>query len=492
MMNVLAILLAALGAPSFAGPPEGRQETKTIVRQEKNEYNAAVARCREGEGLIDSDPQQAVDKMTEVLALPKIRVWECSIRIEQRPAEYSDPYNFLPYQYRARARMNLAKKAQPESAQKLVASAIEDFQESVKRNVASSGEMLKAAEGVMAKLKEEMTRPTETVKANPLEKFREKWDPLMKARRFKAAKALIDKDSEGLTDDLKKGFLQTTEQGCRDLLVNWVADFRPNFIKAMGLGLDQKTPDEFELLFTLPATDELVVSHPAVDWARQYLPAFRDVQSQKAPAHSLASAAAAAAPLEERLENPWFKAIENAVFASLRSAISDEVRKAQDASKAEREKARAQAEALEAQWKAFTAKLEPKFAERHRFLPDHDGQLSRLFEGFPADLADLDRIGPAVETAFGAESPDAELAKIEESLSGLEAKGNLTRESRQLLYTLRVTVGALRGLFTGKTEEAVAGDLSSLRQKLKDLGGPAGDLKKYGPRVEKVFAAPLR
>jgi hypothetical protein len=492
MMNVIAILLSLPCAPSFAGPAEVMQETKTVVRQEKNEYNAAVLKCREGEALVDSDPQQAIERLTETLAMPKIRVWECTIRIEQRPAEYSDPYNFLPYQYRARAKMNLAKKATPEAAQKLVASAIEDFQESVKRNVTPSAELLKSAESALAKLKEELTKTPETVKANPLEKFREKWNPLMRANRFKSAKALIEKDSEGLTDDLKKGFLQNAEQGCRDQLVNWVSEFRPNFIKALSGGLDQKTSDEFDLLFALPATDELVVSHPAVDWARQYQPAFRDVQSQKAPAHTLAAAAVAAAPLEERFENPWFKAIENVVFMSLRSSVSDEVRKAQDASKADREKARAQADALLAQWKAFTARLDAKFVERHRFLPDHEGQLAKLFEGFPADLADLDRIDPAVETAFGAASPDAELAKIEESLSGLESKGNLTRESRQRLYTLRVTVGALRGLFSGKTEEAVAGDLSSFRLKLRDAGGPAGDLKKYGPRVEKVFAAPLR
>src|SRR6516225_9617381 len=114
------------------------QDAKTATRQEKTEYNAAVAKCRESESMIDSDPQGAIERLTEVIGNSKIRLVECMLKIEQRPAEYSEPYAFLPYQYRARARMNLAKKASPENAQKLIAAAIEDFQESVKRNVAPS------------------------------------------------------------------------------------------------------------------------------------------------------------------------------------------------------------------------------------------------------------------------------------------------------------------------------------------------------------------
>ena len=150
--------------------------------------------------------------------------------------------------------------------------------------------------------------------------------------------------------------------------------------------------------------------------------------------------------------------------------------------------ARKNADALLAQWKGFTGKLDAKFVERHRFLADHEGQLAKLFDGFPADLADLDKVDQSVEGAFVADAPDAELAKVEESIAALESKGNLTVETRQRLYTARVTVVALRGLFNGKTEEAVAADLSAYRAKLRDVGGP-GDVKRFGPRVEKVFAA---
>jgi len=475
MINLVAVLLALC-----------LQDTKTIVRQEKTEYNAAAAKYKDAESQIESDPQAAIERLTEIITNPKLRVFECILKIEQRPGDYTEQ-PFLPYQARGQARINLAKKATPENAQKLLAGAIEDFNESVKRNVASSGDGLKNAQAALAKLKADATKTPEPAKADPVAKFREKWFPLMEAKRYKAARTLLEKDSEGLTDEDKKNYLSNAEQACRAQLTNWVSDFRPRFTSAVSVGLDQKTTEEFDLMFTLPAPDELIVSHPAVDWARRFEPAFRNVQSQKAKPESLIAAAVAAVPLEERLENPWFKALEQAIFQSLKGAIAAEVSNARDASKADREKARRTADVLLAQWKGFAGKLDSKFADRHKFLADHEGQLTRLFEGFPADLVELDKVDQSVEGAFVAESPDAELAKVEEAIAALESKGNLTVESRQRLYTTHVTVVALRGLFSGKTEDAVAADLSAYRAKLREVGGP-GDVKKFGPRVEKVFA----
>ena len=460
------------------------QDNKTAVRQEKTEYNAAVAKCREAEAMIDSDPQAAVERLTEIIQNSRLKLIEVNLRIEQRPAEYSDPYAFLPYQYRGRAKMNLAKKATPENAQKLVTSALDDFQDSEKRGVAPSADFRKSAETVLAKLKADVTKPPD--KADPVVKFREKWDPLMVQGRYKAAKAVVTSDGADLTEEQRKQFLENTDKACRSVLINWVSDFRPRFISAMGAGLDQKTGDEFNELFNLPAPDELIVSHPAVDWVRQHLPAFKDVQSQKLAPPGLAAAAASSVPLEDTGVNPWFRATEGVVFQSLKGAISAEVEKAQNAAKADREKARAQADALLAQWKAFAGKLDPKFIDRHKFVQDHENQLGRLFDGFPADLAEIDKI--KIEAAFTTDAPDAELGKIDGSLAALESRPNLTRESRQRIYTARITVAALRGLFNGKTEEAVAGELAALGQKLREAGGPEGDVKKYGPRVEKVFA----
>jgi len=476
---LLAILLPALSL----------QDTRVVGRTEKTEYNSALLKYKEAETMVESDPLGCIEKLGDILSNAKIRIVECVIKIEQRPAEYSDPYPFLPYQLRGTARVNQSKKQSGEAAQRLMAAAIEDYTESAKRNVGPSADLLKAAQARLTKLKEDVTgAPLPTTKTDPVIKFREKWDPLIREGRYKAARAAIDKDGQDLTDDQKKAFVQSAEQQCRDFLVKEVSDFRPRFLSVMSVGLDTKTADEFELIFMLPAPDELVVSHPAIDWARQHLAAFRDVQAQKAPPHSLIPAAVASAPLEDRLENPWFKAVEAVVYVSLRTAIKEQVEKSKEAGKADREKARSLADGYLAAWKGMTAKLDPKFQERHRFLADHDKALAKLFEDFPTELADVDKIDPLLDAAFSAESPDLELGKIEESLSNLESRPNLSRESRQLLYTARVTVLSLRGLLAGKSEETVAADLSAYRAKLREAGGP-GDVKKYGPRVEKVFAA---
>jgi len=479
----MMILLMAVILPALA-----LQDTRIAARSEKSDYNTAVAKYKEAEALVETDPLGAIDKFTEIISNPKIRLIEVILKIEQRPAEYTDPYPFLPYQLRGTARVNQSKKLSGDAAQRLMTGAIEDYTESVKRNVSASADLLKAAQARLTKLKEDTGNPLPPVKADPVVKFREKWDPLLRDGRYKTARALVDKEGQELTDDQRKTFVASAEQQCRDYLVKEVAEFRPRFIRALNEGLETKTSDEFDLTFSLPAPAELIVSNPAIDWAREYLPAFRDVQSQKSPAHSLAAAAVTSAPLEERFENPWFKAVEASVFLSLKSAIGAEVDRARDAGKADRDKSRALAEGFLNVWKGMTGKLDAKFTERHRFLADHERQLLRLLEAFPTELADLDKIDPAVDAAFTADSPDAELSKVEEMLVGLESKSNLSKESRQRLYTARVTVVALRGLLSGKSEEAVAGDLSTYRQKLRDAGGP-GDVKKYGPRVEKVFVA---
>lgn len=481
------LLLIALLLPA-AAPQDEVAEKRTAVRTEKTEYNAALAKYKEAEGQVESDPSGAIDRLSEIIANPKIRLVECLLRVEQRPAEYSDFYPFLPYQMRGTARVNLSKKQTGDAALRTMAAAIEDYNESVKRKVTTTPELLKAAEVRLAKLKEDAGTPVTVPKADPLVKFRERFDPLLRSSRFTAAKALIDKEGKELTEDQRKSLAAESDRMCRDFLINAVADFRPRFLRMMTQGLETKTPEELDLIFSLPDAADLTVTNPAIEWGRQYAPAFRDVQSQKAPAHSLAAAAVASAPLEERIENPWFRAIEAAVLQSLESAIKTEVNHALDAGKDDRDKARKLADGYMAVWKDMTSKLDPKFVERHKFLASDEQKLAGLFKGFPSELAGLDKIDPALDAVFASESPEAELGKVEAMLSSLEGGSTLSKESRQRLYTAQVTVVALKGLLAGRTEEAIAGDLSSFRSKLKDAGGPV-DEKKYGPRVEKVFAA---
>ena len=118
MTNLLAITLALVFA----------QETKTVVRQEKGEYNVVVQKYRDAEAIVQSDPAAAVERLSEILGNSKIRFFECILKIEQRPGDYTE-HPFFPYQQRGLARVNLANKATPENAQKHLAAAVADLEE---------------------------------------------------------------------------------------------------------------------------------------------------------------------------------------------------------------------------------------------------------------------------------------------------------------------------------------------------------------------------
>jgi hypothetical protein len=130
------------------------QDTMDIARAARGDSLAAIAKCREGEGMIDTDPQGASDRLTAVIGMPNLeKIVECVVRVELRASEYSEPYPFLPYKYRGQARMQLAKKAVPDAARKLLTDAIEDFRESAKHKIAWSADLARAAQAELDRIK---------------------------------------------------------------------------------------------------------------------------------------------------------------------------------------------------------------------------------------------------------------------------------------------------------------------------------------------------
>jgi hypothetical protein len=464
------------------------QDTKTATRQEKTEYNAAVAKCKDGESMIDSDPQAAIERFSELIGNSKLRAIECMLRIEQRPAEYSEPYAFLPYQYRARARMNLAKKASPENAQKLIAGAIEDFQESEKRNVAPSAEMRKAAEGVLARLKADVTKPPDTVKADPVAKFKEKWDPLMVAKRFKSAKAVIDKDSEGLTEEQKKGFLESTEQKCRSGLISWVSEFRPRFLSAVSAGLDQKTADEFDELFALPAARRADRLQSLDRLAPQIPPDLpRGAVAEIAPARAHRGGGRLR-PAGGRRQQPLVPGPRG------RHLPEPEGRhRGRGPEGPERRQGRSrQGRASRPTRSRPSGRASRASSTRSSSSATSSSRTTRASSAaFSTDSRptwqDLEKIN--LDSAFSAESPDAELSKIEAVLSNFESKGQPdARIAAAPLHPLGHRGGpprALRRQDGGRGRGRPVG----VPPEAAGRGRAGGDVKKYGPRVEKVFAA---
>src|ERR1051325_5360357 len=154
-MSLLTLLLLSLS-----------QQAQTVQRTEKIDYIAAAQKCREGEAQIETDPKAAIEKFDEILNNPKIKRVECWLRIEEKPSEYTKWYAFIPFQYRARAKILLARKSEPDVALKLLNDAVADLQRSVKEGVVeanlkedvkSSDDFLKVAkadlEAVQAKIK---------------------------------------------------------------------------------------------------------------------------------------------------------------------------------------------------------------------------------------------------------------------------------------------------------------------------------------------------
>lgn len=464
------------------------QEDQTVFRTEKTEYLAAEKDCRAAEAMLATDPRSAIALLDGIVTNAKLKKIECRLRIENRPAEYTERYLFLPYQYRARARMALAAKSDPEAAQKLLDGAVADLEESVRRKVASSEELLKSAKVELAKVKAAAADPSPAnpVKESPLVKVRASIAPLLQTSKFKSAKATIAAEGKELSPEERKALEDDVDRRCLALLSDELFQFRRRFLRLEEprdlVGISDSSLD---LLFSLPAPAELSTSLPALDWARASLPAFKDVQSGKAGLEALLPVAAAAAKIENGADDSFFVVVEKIAYAGLSAQLQQIVSKAQDQPKAERDVAKKQADAIAATWKAFADGLDAGFRSSHRSVADHGAQLTSALAGFPAELPELAKVD--VDAVFAAPSPDAELKRLESELRSLASRSAITIESRRSLYTSLVAVGALRALLEGKDEDGAASSLRPLAVSLTAAGGPL-DAKRWGPRVEQVFA----
>jgi hypothetical protein len=385
--------------------------------------------------------------------------------------------------------VNAARRAEGEAAEKLLAGAVEDFQKSVDSGVKTSADLLAAAKAELGKVRAAMTKPPPVVADDPLAKFRPRWQQLILERKYKSARSAIDAEGKGLGDAQKKTLVDETERECRAWLGERMLVFRRSLAGIRRQDdLWALSDSEFDVSFALPDAQEIMVKDAAYEWAQAHRIQLKAVQSRKSNGAALIPAALAAVPLEERAENPWFRPLESVIFDSLRTAISGECDKARDAAAGERARARAEAERWHSEWKGFVARLDAKFRERHG-VDARAQEIARLFEGFPADLKELARF--AIDDVFANANPDAALAKHEQALMALEGRANVSRESRQALYGWIVTVGALRALYAGRSEEDAAKELAAYAEKLKAVGAPA-ETKRYGPRVGRVFDILLR
>jgi hypothetical protein len=476
------------------------QQDRTVQRTEKGDYYPAKKRCEEGEALIESDPKSAIEKFDEVLNNPRIKFIECRLRIEERPSEYTSWYAFLPYQYRGRAKINLARKVDPDVALKLLTEAASDLQRSVKEGVvegnlkegvASSDVHLKTAQAELAKVQEKIkAAAVKTTDPAPPEaaivKFRPAFKQILDDLRFKAARDFIDSDGKGLTDQERKRFRDDAESACRSYLDEQAIKLRRRMntdLRSLA-DLQSMSARELEAVLAVPKADDLLGTHPAIEWARRSLPSFEAVRAKKSPADVLLPVVVAAAAVDAEGENPWFATAQTVAFQGLRESVQASVTRARDALLADRDKEKAAASGLVKKWTDVVASLDPKFREAHLEVAVNGKELSQLLLGFPVDLAEVDKAN--LDACFAADSPESAFAQLEQSLKGLESGKTVSRESRRKLYHLLFTASALKALCEGKSEDAAAQEAGVYGQRLSEAGG-ALDTKKFGPRMEAVY-----
>jgi hypothetical protein len=465
------------------------QDSEYVQKLDKGKYIQATKICKDAEKKLDSEESYAIERLTRIIDDPDISKKECSLYIQQTD-QYDPPYAFLPYQYRARARLSLASKTSSAAEKKrLLEEAARDLEESVRRNVKSSAPFLQSAQAELQRLAAAPSAPSAPAPAEPAPpsaaSLRIRQIPLIAENRFKSARELVDREGAGLSAADRAELVNQAEHACRNYLTDEMRLFRGRLQRIGSVAeLRALTKDEFDVAFDLPRQSEVCVAHPAYDWARRQLGLFNDVWAGRKPGSALLLAAEDAARLEEAGENPWLKLSGALAFQDLSAEVDRRVAECADAPKARRDQLVAEIRDRAAAWAAFADRLGPDVRKRAEWIEEHAKALRAQAERQPRELAELD--GEDLRGCFERVPVESALADFEAKLRKTGSAGGLARESRQKLYTLLVAARSFRLFLEGKTEaevqRAVRDDLESLAR----VGGP-DDPDRFGSRIRKVY-----
>src|SRR5206468_1552164 len=141
-------------------------------------------------------------------------------------------------------------------------------------------------DAVQAKIKTAAATPktTEPAAEPAIVKFRPAFLRLLEDYKFKSARDSIDSDGKGLADAEKKKLRDDAENACRSYLDEQAVKLRRRLDVSSLKDLQSLSVRELETIFAVPKSDELIVAHSALEWARGSLAAFESVRSKKAPA----------------------------------------------------------------------------------------------------------------------------------------------------------------------------------------------------------------
>ncbi|HXG62423.1 MAG TPA: hypothetical protein VNO22_13685 [Planctomycetota bacterium] len=466
------------------------QQDQTATRAEKADYLVAVAKCREGEALLESDPRAAVEKFDEVIDNPRVaRKIESRLRIEERSGEYTAWYLFLPYQYRGRARLTLARTAPREQAERLLAAAAADFEESVKRGVRSSEAYLKTARAELERLKAAAAAPAEPPK-DPEADFRVEWRDLLSRRRYREALERLERAADFLPEARRRAYRAEAEAEGRRHLDDLLHRYAASLAAATPESLARLSAAEMDRLFPLPSPEETAVKLDALAWAAAFRATLEKLRLREEALEDVLRAAAAAGPLEEADGRPWFRGAAELAWRILEPRVRAAAEGARLAPAAERDRLKKEAVALKQRWDALVAAASPALRARLPWVAERARALDEILSRFPIDLEDIEKAAPGLERSFESDRPDAELEKIEKDLRRIHAEHSprLSLESRRTLLTCLLEAALLRDLLRGASPERIAAreDLRAFGKELRELGGPA-DAGRFGTKVARLL-----
>jgi hypothetical protein len=461
------------------------QDTVTIPRSGREAYARNVPEAERAAGMIDSDPQGAIDILDPILDNAQIEKRECRIRWEVAPGTFSRYYEFLPYQTRGKAYLKLAEKVRdnPDKARGFLEKAVKDFTASKGRGIAASDELLKQAQLQVAGLAKPETTSRE---------FDAEWGKLIDAGKFVEAKAILDSDKGKLLPaDRRKAFLDDTNEKCRIFVDSAVQRFLRNLRQlSTPRQLEMMTPAGFDRDFSLPDRAALVESGllPEYLWALSARPVLGDLRQKKDVLDPLLQIAVQSVPLAAKGDYDWFGGPEGLAHEIARNRISEGADAARTAPADRRKELRGEADKLEARWKKFEADARQAAAGQKKILDQLPSRsFAALLDRFPVDVAVGKETLQALLKTAEAPDPDRALSDILARLDQLGAGWEkLSVESRRELLRYRIAARALRGLLAGGPPDRVAAELRLEGADYKASGG-AADEARFGSKVQKVF-----
>jgi tetratricopeptide (TPR) repeat protein len=344
--------------------------------------------------------------------------------------------------------------------------------------------------------------------------FRSRWNSLMGDKKFKqAVDHLKAADAPLEATELER--MRSETLAASDELRDSEVDRLTGKLRGIDSleSVTSRSVDSINRDFRIPDESELINTHPSFTWMNEFKAALLELKKLGAEAEpakiidAVKEVWSKSVLLVEKGANPYFRAVESIVYASADTRMQSLVQRARIASTEDLKKIKEEANGLIGK----IDELDGRLTEALRGQPDagkawrdENGywgrSMTELKSGpseFPRDAAEIEAALKALgdwEAADGTygKSASSVLDRIERDLRNVERNigRSLTRDAKRKLFTGIIIARSLRLFLDGKKVEDVAGSIGEFADELRKAGGVVSEeAAKFGPKVEKVFAA---